>query len=72
MGLVPTSPTTVDLYTSVIPVFERIVKLPADPRSTGASGAPAVAVIVPAASIEMTAIGTANRVLSLKILLMVQ
>jgi hypothetical protein len=35
MGLVPTSPSIVVLKTSVIPVFDRTVKLPADPRFTG-------------------------------------
>jgi hypothetical protein len=43
MGLVPTFPTTVDRYTSVIPVWLRIVKEPAEPRLTGAGPLPALA-----------------------------
>jgi len=71
MGLVPTFPSTEVLNTSVIPVFDRIVKLPADPRFTGVSGAAAAAPEVPTANREMIAIGMIDRVLSLKILLMV-
>src|SRR5680860_553376 len=71
MGLVPTFPSIVVLKTSVIPVFDRTVKLLADPRFTGVSGAAAAALEVPAASKERIAMGTTDRVLSLKILLMV-
>jgi hypothetical protein len=69
MGLVPTFPSIDVLKTSVTPDFDRTVKLPAEPRFTGASGAAAAATVVPAASIEMIAMGTIERVLSLKILL---
>jgi hypothetical protein len=34
IGLVPISPVTEDLNTSVTPVFDRITKLPETPRST--------------------------------------
>lgn len=66
-----------------MPVFDKIVKSPADPRFTGACGAyataavigssphvvAAAATVVVAASIEMIAIGTIERVFSLKVLL---
>jgi len=47
------------------------VKLLADARFIGVSGAAAAALVVPAASMEMIAIGIMERVLSLKVLLMV-
>ena len=34
IGLDPTSPVTVDLYTSVTPVLDSMAKLPARPKST--------------------------------------
>jgi|BarGraNGADG00312_2_1021985.scaffolds.fasta_scaffold15731_3 hypothetical protein len=71
MGLVPTFPLIEVLKTSVIPDLDRTVKLLADPRFTGASGDAAAALVVPAASIEMMAIGMIERALSLKILLRV-
>src|SRR5664280_146171 len=69
MGLVPTSPTTAEACTSVMPYSDRIVKLPADPRFTGIWGVAAVATPVEAASIEMMAMGMIARVFSLKIVL---
>jgi hypothetical protein len=41
MGLVPTSPVTAEVGTSVIPDFVRITKSPADLRFTGAGPGPA-------------------------------
>ena len=41
MGLVPTSPVTAEVGTSVIPDFVRIAKSPADLRFTGAGPGPA-------------------------------
>src|SRR5665647_2194069 len=71
MGLVPTSPLMEVLNTSVTPDFDSTVKLLADARFIGVSGAAATALVVPAASMEMIAIGIMERVLSLKVLLMV-
>ncbi|HEY8881825.1 MAG TPA: hypothetical protein VIM47_00335 [Dermatophilaceae bacterium] len=71
MGLVPTSPLMEVLNTSVTPDFDSTVKLLADARFIGVSGAAAAALVVPAASMEMIAIGIMERVLSLKVLLMV-
>ncbi len=71
MGLVPTFPPIDVLKTSVTPDFDRTVKSPAEARLTGVSGAAAAALVMPAASIEMIAIGMTDRVFSLKILLMV-
>ena len=68
-GLVPTFPSIDVLKTSVIPDSDKTVKLLAEPRFTGVSGAAAAAVVVPAANIEMIAMGMTERVLSLKILL---
>src|SRR5665647_1893717 len=71
MGLVPTSPLMEVLNTSVTPDFDSTVKLLADARFIGVSGAAAAALEVPTASMERIATGMTDRVLSLKILLMV-
>jgi hypothetical protein len=55
IGLVPIFPVTAEVGTSVIPVFVRITKLPADCRSTGA-GPGAAANALPANAKRETAI----------------
>src|SRR5450755_2164175 len=55
IGLAPTSPVTFEVGTSVIPVFDRITKLPAFLRSTGVGPGPA-AYPLPANAKSATAI----------------
>src|SRR5450755_3713530 len=50
IGLVPTSPVTAEVGTSVIPDFVRITKSPADLRFTGAGPGPAANALPHAAS----------------------
>src|ERR1035438_6971529 len=50
MGLVPTSPVTAEVGTSVIPDFVRITKSPADLRFTGTGPGPAANALPHAAS----------------------
>src|SRR5450631_3216816 len=79
MGLVPTSPVTFELGTSLTPDFDRMAKEPAAPTLTGnrvlvvAAGltylrpVSAWTTIVPAAIMATTATGTMERVLSFTI-----
>ena len=46
IGLTPISPVTIELGTVEIPVFERMTKLPAAPRPTGAGPRDAVVPVV--------------------------
>jgi hypothetical protein len=76
MGLDPTSPVIEEANTSVMPDFDRIAKLLAEPRFTGACAAAATAgagalvaaeaTVVPAARIDNAIRGTIDRDLSLK------